>query len=59
MEEREATLFCGYTWKEWRSLDYSERVYGVAYFRMRRIIAMHQEDAVNRVLEAKAKAPRR
>ena len=58
-ELREAAIFSGYTWKEWQALDYNERVYGVAYFRLRKVVEMHQEDAVQSTIERKAKAPRR
>lgn len=45
IEEREAARFSGYTWAQWELLDHHERVSGVAYFRARRTIEMHQSDA--------------
>ena len=45
IEEREAATFGGYTWKEWKGLEHQEKVDGVAYFRIRRQIDMHQQDA--------------
>lgn len=48
IEEREAARFNGYTWADWTTLPHGERVYGVAYFRARRLIEMHQHDAQER-----------
>jgi hypothetical protein len=40
VEEREAALFNGYTWREWGTLDYFDRVDGVAHFRIHHLLAL-------------------
>lgn len=56
IEEREAARFSGYTWAEWTVLPHGERVCGVAYFRARRLIEMHQHDAQERENQRQQKA---
>ena len=46
IEEREAALFNGYTWKEWLDLDREDRIEGIAHARVRRAIDAHVQDAV-------------
>lgn len=48
VEEREASRFSGYSWKEWQELPYNDRVECVAYFRVRRRIELHQHEAQER-----------
>lgn len=45
VEERDAARFNGYSWKEWLELPRYDRVDGLAYFRLRRILEMNVEDA--------------
>lgn len=58
VEEREAAKFNGYTWKEWQELPSHERVDGVAYFRIRRQIEMHQQDAQDKESERRMRQAR-
>lgn len=51
IEEREASIFNGYTWREWIRLDYGERVDGTAHYRLHRLIALHQSDAEAQAIE--------
>ena len=55
IEEREAARYNGYTWKEWRELPREERVDGIAFFRIRRSIELHQQDAQNKEQERQSK----
>ena len=59
VEERDAARFNGDTWAEWRKLSYDERVTGVAYYRLSRIIEMHKEDAVATEVKRKSRLPSR
>ena len=59
VEEREAARFSGYTWRDWLDLPHQERVDGVAYFRLRRAIDMHQQDAQNKEREREARQAKR
>lgn len=47
-EEREAALFCLYTWTEWEKLARDERALGVAHYRVRRLLDMNIHDASER-----------
>lgn len=58
VEERDAARFNGYSWKEWSGLLYEDHVEGVAYFRLRRLIDMHEEDSVAREVERRTKMRR-
>jgi hypothetical protein len=58
IEEREAARFSGYTWKEWQGLAYDEGVDCVAYFRIRRRIEMHQQDAQEKEIRRKTRRKR-
>jgi len=51
IEEREASRANGYTWQQWADLPRAERVYGIAYFRARRLIDMHQNDEQEREIK--------
>lgn len=53
VEEREAARFNGYNWKDWQQLPQDERVDGVAYFRIRRQIGMHEQDAQEKEISRK------
>lgn len=55
VEEREASLANGYTWKEWLQLSRGERAEGIAHYRIHRIIEMHGEDAVSKESERRAR----
>ncbi len=57
IEERDSSRFNGYTWAEWRKLSYDERVTGVAYYRLSRVIEMHKEDAVATELRHRSRHP--
>ena len=59
IEEFEAARFNGYTWHQWEALPYVERVYGVAFYRMERVIEMHREDAISRKIEGQRPKYRR
>lgn len=45
IEEREAAVFNGYTWREWCDLERDERIDGIAHHRLRRLIEQHVHDA--------------
>ncbi len=47
IEERDAARFNGSPWFDWRKQPYDERVTGVAYYRLSRIVEMHREEAVS------------
>lgn len=53
VEEREAAIFNGYTWREWRDLPYEERVDSVAHYRIHLLIETHKEDAVSSAIKRK------
>ena len=55
IEERDAARFGGYTWQQWRELPLVERVDGVAYYRMTRIVEIHKEDAVSTDMKLRAR----
>ena len=55
VEERDSARFNGYNWKQWRELQYEDRVDGVAYFRLTRIIEMCQEDAVSSEVDRRSR----
>lgn len=59
IEEREAAVFCGYTWKEWLNLERIERAAGVAHYRMHQLIERHGDDAVSRESDRRMKAARK
>ncbi len=54
-EEREAARFNGYTWREWERLTRRERVDGVAYYRLAKLIDMHKDDAVSKEMDRRMK----
>jgi len=56
IEEREAALFNGYSWRSWAELSYGEKRDGVAHFRLHRLIEMHKQDAA--IEHSKAEARR-
>lgn len=51
LEEREAAIFSGYTWKEWRDLPREERIAGIAHYRVHHLIELHTEDAISKVVQ--------
>ena len=46
-EEREAAFYCNYSWREWQQLEPYERAENVAHFRLKRLIDLHNADAMN------------
>lgn len=52
LEERDGAMFSGYTWNQWRDLPYGDRVYGIAHFRLSRLIQLHISDAEYRAQES-------
>lgn len=61
IEEREAAIFNGYTWREWIAFDLTneleryQRVAGIAHYRIHQIIEMHRNDAESRELEMRSR----
>lgn len=55
VEERDAAQFGGYTWSEWMKLSYYEKVDGVAYHRVRKLMSLHTGAAVRRAEERATK----
>ena len=55
VEDRDSSRFNGYSWREWQTLSYQDRVDGVAYYRLRRLIDMHEEDAVSSEVERRSR----
>lgn len=56
LDEREAALFCGYTWREWCELDIEERIFGVAHHRLHSLIESHSHEAVQDEMERRQRA---
>ena len=54
-EERLAALHNLYNWTDWRALPMEERVMGIAWYRISRLIDLHQGDAVARDMERRQK----
>jgi hypothetical protein len=59
IEERDAARFGHYTWMDWLELPYQERVDGVAYHRVSRLVEMHQQEAVSSEMKSKARPMKR
>lgn len=63
LEEREAAIFCGYTWKEWQEFSLLdpigrwERASCIAHYRLHNLIQQHTEDAMSTEIERRSKAP--
>ncbi len=57
IEEKDSARFNGYPWPQWKELTYDERVDGVAYFRLTRLIDMCKEDAVSREVARRSRSP--
>jgi hypothetical protein len=61
IEEREAAIFCGYTWKEWQEFSLLDpegrwnRAAGIAHYRLHHLIEQHIDDAVNANLNQRYK----
>jgi hypothetical protein len=45
--EREAARFGFYRWIDWCQLSISERIYGIAHYRVHNLIELHEGDAMN------------
>jgi hypothetical protein len=62
IEEREAALFCGYTWKEWQQFELTdpagrwERASGIAHYRMHSMIERHVDESISREMDRRSKA---
>ena len=59
LEMRDSARFNDYTFQEWQQLSYADRVDGVAYYRLTRIIDMAKEDAVSREMDRRSQRPRK
>lgn len=59
VEDRDSARFNGYSWHDWQLQTYQDRVDGVAYYRLRRLIDMHEEDAVSSEVERRSRRNRR
>ncbi len=46
IEEREAAIFNGYTWRDWLGLPRHERTSGVAHHRLHQLIDLHRQEAL-------------
>jgi hypothetical protein len=46
-EEHDARIKAGYTLSDWYLLDYRERAFEVAHYRIRRMIEMRKNEALN------------
>src|SRR3990167_7749890 len=57
VEERGSARFNGYTRKEWSGLPYEDRVDGIAYYRLRKLIEMHEEETVSREINRRSRSP--
>lgn len=61
IEEREAAIFSGYTWKEWLEFDLLDpegrwnRAAGVAHYRLHHLIAQHVDDAISQDVKRQSK----
>jgi hypothetical protein len=45
--EREAARFGLYRWIDWCQLSITERLYGIAHYRLHALIEMHEGEAMN------------
>lgn len=45
-EERDCAVQAGYTWKEWEATDVLDRAATVAFQRIKRLMALHADDAL-------------
>jgi hypothetical protein len=65
MEEREAAILNGYTWKEWLEFDLLDpegrwnRASGIAFYRLHHLIEQHIDDAINSEMDRKSKVAHR
>lgn len=58
--ERESARFALYRWEDWQRLPIEEREAGIAHHRMQKLIALHENDALNADAERRqAQATRR
>jgi hypothetical protein len=46
-EERLACMENNYSWREWQKLSWHERGEAVAFYRLRKLVEMHQGEAVS------------
>ena len=59
IEERHAARFGGYRWREWLELPRSERINGVAAYRLDRLVEIHSQDALDREAHGRRQAAER
>jgi len=50
-EEREACCQSNYTWRQWHRLNGDERAEVVAHYRIRLILNLHRDDAMNKEMK--------
>jgi hypothetical protein len=50
-EEREASCQSNYTWKAWQRLTGEERAEAVAHYRIKLILNLHRDDAMNKEMK--------
>jgi hypothetical protein len=50
-EEYDAMIMAGYNTIEWKELNYMEKADAVAYMRLKKLIELHSNDAVQRNIE--------
>jgi hypothetical protein len=50
-EEREACCQSNYTWRQWQRLNGEERAEAVAHYRIRLILNLHRDDAMNKEMK--------
>lgn len=59
IEEREAAVFAGWTWDEWRALPRIDRIDTVAHHRLHSLIETHRGDALAGEQKRRASRSRR
>lgn len=58
-EERDCAAQSGYTWREWEDTDLRDRAATVAFTRIKRLMALHVDDAVTTDQELRARRQER
>ena len=53
-EEREATVYVGYTWMQWLDLPWHERAASVAHYRLHLAVDAHIQHAANKKVSRNA-----
>ena len=57
-EEYDAMISAGYNANEWENLDPIERADAVAYYRLQKLVSLHENDAVQKHMERQRKRKR-